>query len=129
MSKVSFLGKVGWYSLIAIKDGIRHYLSSASPRDAKMAESLFFWSSQSNEGPSFINRLLIQCPKYTNSGASYKESIEEGLNNSMCVVVDKGRWNVIWIFKKWIEIYKVTEDEKVFLDKVSSMWKLWKYLW
>lgn len=71
MSKVSFLGKVGQYLTIGIKDaeGVCWVpsLSSASPRDAKMTESLFSGRSQSNEGPSCINQLLIKHDKYNNN--------------------------------------------------------------
>lgn len=56
-------------------------LSSANPRDAKMAESLFFWGSQSNEEPSHIHTLLIQCHKCNNSMHKVQRKCREGIDD------------------------------------------------
>lgn len=56
---------------IGVKDAEDIYwvpsLSSASPRDTKMTESLFPRNAQSNEEPDHINKLLTQGSKSINN--------------------------------------------------------------
>lgn len=62
---------MGCYWKIGIKGTETFFLvpslSRACPRDTKMTESLFSGSSQSNEVPNHINKLLMQCDKSNNN--------------------------------------------------------------